>query len=35
MCSSTADAKELALAFGLALDAVRDALKNGKIVSQE
>ena len=30
--NTTLHPKELALAFGLALDAVRDALKNGKIV---
>lgn len=30
--NTTLHPKELALAFGLALDAVRDALKNGKII---
>ena len=30
--NTTLHPKELAFAFGLALDAVRDALKNGKIV---
>ena len=30
--NTTLHPKELALAFGLALDAVRDSLKNGKIV---